>query len=180
MRSDLRRLLPAQGFATDAVRSRIMASIRSRDTKPEMAIRRLVHGLGYRYRLHARDLPGQPDLVFRSRRKVIFVHGCFWHQHDCRQGRRNPKKNSAYWRQKLAGNVARDGRHNRELRKAGWGVMTIWECRVDSRQLDKLVKRITGFLDRPCHGSQPFANVREREYASSSPKNRDFGVFART
>jgi DNA mismatch endonuclease (patch repair protein) len=125
-------------------RSRIMALVRSKDTGPEMLLRRLVHSLGYRYRLHDRRLPGVPDLVFRSRRRVIFVHGCFWHQHSCARGNRMPKSRIGYWRNKLEGNVARDRRAVRALRRAGWRVLTVWECQM--RDLDKLRRRITSFL----------------------------------
>ena len=121
-------------------RSANMAKIRSSDTKPEMVVRRLVHSLGYRYRLHRRDLPGCPDLVFTPRRKVIFVHGCFWHGHDCKRGARQPKTNSDYWRQKIDGNRARDHAAQETLEAAGWDVLTIWECEVRDAQLADRVR----------------------------------------
>src|SRR5687768_14024232 len=108
-----------------AVRSRNMAAIRSTGMKPEMMVRSLVHGMGYRYRLHAKDLPGKPDLVFRSRNKVIFVHGCFWHQHElasCRDGRA-PKSNLGYWAGKLARNVERDLQNLDALKAMGWSAL---------------------------------------------------------
>lgn len=110
-------------------RSANMSRIRSRDMKPELAVRRMVHAMGYRYRLHRRGLPGKPDLVFGPRRSVIFVHGCFWHQHDCRDGRR-PQSNTAYWDEKLRRNVERDAAHIAALEAAGWRVLVIWECQL--------------------------------------------------
>lgn len=121
-----------------------MRRIKGKDTKPEWAVRRMVHGLGYRYRLHVRALPGCPDLVFRPRKKVIFVHGCFWHGHHCRGGRNIPR-GSKYWVQKLEENASRDRRHARKLRSAGWRVLVIWECQL--KDLKKLASRIVSFLD---------------------------------
>jgi DNA mismatch endonuclease, patch repair protein len=126
-------------------RSALMARIRGKDTKPEMVVRRLVHGMGYRYLLHDRRLPGTPDLVFPSRRKAIFVHGCFWHGHDCGRGFR-PKTNEQFWADKLARNKARDEGTLRELRQLGWRVLTIWECSTSKRDLAKLQLRLTRFL----------------------------------
>lgn len=123
-----------------------MAQIKSANTKPEMTVRRLLHRLGYRFRLHRRDLPGKPDLVFASRRKVIFVHGCFWHQHEreeCLDGRK-PKSNSAYWGPKLERNVQRDSENCRRLMEAGWDVLVVWECEVS--QVDTLQSSLTAFL----------------------------------
>jgi DNA mismatch endonuclease, patch repair protein len=127
-------------------RSENMRRIRSKDMKPEMAVRRLVHGMGYRYRLHRNDLPGKPDLAFPSRRKAIFVHGCFWHQHASKRCKitRIPKSNQAYWLQKLERNRIRDARNLRSLRKLGWKCMVIWECRTVD--LDGLACRIERFL----------------------------------
>jgi len=125
-------------------RSLNMARIRSKDMKPELVVRRLVHSLGYRYRLHRKDLPGKPDLVFGPRRKVIFVHGCFWHQHEgCPEGRM-PKSNQGYWAPKLNRNVERDQRVQRELADAGWDVMVIWEC--ETPDAEALKGRLRGFL----------------------------------
>jgi DNA mismatch endonuclease (patch repair protein) len=118
-----------------------MRRITSKNTSPEMAVRRLVHSLGYRYRLHGANLPGRPDLVFRNRKRVIFVHGCFWHLHTkCREGR-VPGSRTDYWGPKLLGNVARDKRRLSELRKLGWRVLTIWECEVTSPFLSKKVEK---------------------------------------
>ncbi len=130
---------------TPARRSANMRAIRSTGTKPEMLVRQLAHALGYRFRLHRKDLPGKPDLVFPSRRKVIFVHGCFWHQHaECREGRM-PGSNQDYWRPKLERNQQRDAAHIENLRKTGWDVMVIWECQT--RDQDQLRHGIEDFLD---------------------------------
>lgn len=126
-------------------RSENMRRIRSKGMKPEMAVRRMVHSLGYRYRLHRRDLPGKPDLVFGPRRAVIFVHGCFWHQHDCRDGK-IPSSNTEYWKPKLGRNVERDIQNQMKLREAGWKILTIWECEIYEE--DKLKYRIHEFLSK--------------------------------
>ena len=126
-------------------RSEIMSRIRSCDTRPEMMVRRLVHGLGYRYRLHGRRLPGRPDLVFASRRRVIFVHGCFWHRHpDCGLAR-TPKTRVQFWRTKLDGNRERDLASQRELRRMGWLSLVVWECEL--RDLESVTKRVVRFLE---------------------------------
>ena len=111
-------------------RSAHMRRIRKVDTKPELTVRRIAHRLGYRFRLHRRDLPGTPDLVFPRQRKVIFVHGCFWHQHSCRLGAKQPSTNAAYWLPKLARNVERDRQARRRLEDDGWRVLVIWECQT--------------------------------------------------
>ena len=129
---------------TPEVRSRIMASVGQRNTGPEMAVRRLLHRLGYRYGLYRRDLPGRPDLVFTSRRKVIFVHGCFWHGHDCRRGRL-PTSRVDYWSDKIDKNRARDARNVGDLEIQGWGVRIVWECEISD--LDSLRRRLVRFLD---------------------------------
>ncbi len=126
-------------------RSEIMRRVHSVDTRPEMAVRKIVWSLGYRYRLHKKDLPGKPDLVFIGKRKIIFVHGCFWHGHSCKRGARIPKSNRAYWVAKIGRNVARDREHLHELKKSGWSVLTIWECEI--RNLDSLREKISRFLD---------------------------------
>lgn len=128
-------------------RSKRMSLVRGRDTKPEMRVRRLTHALGYRYRLHRRDLPGKPDLVFGPRRKVIFVHGCFWHRHPdpaCKLARL-PKSRQDFWLPKLEGNRARDERNNAMLTEMGWDVLEIWEC--ETANVDALAKKIKGFLE---------------------------------
>lgn len=127
-------------------RSKRMSLIKGKDTKPEMLVRRLVFSMGFRYRLHDRKLPGTPDLVFKGRRKVIQVHGCFWHMHEgCKISHipKSPEKKE-YWRSKLEGNVLRDKRHVKELRELGWEQLTIWEC--ETKDLGKLELRIANFL----------------------------------
>jgi len=121
-----------------------MAAVKSKDTVPELLVRRLVHRLGYRFRLHRRDLPGTPDIVLPRLRKIINVHGCFWHMHTCRHARRAPVTNAAYWRKKRLGNAARDRRVLRCLRRNGWQVLTIWECQT--RDLLGLSRRLMRFL----------------------------------
>ena len=131
---------------TPEERSERMSRIRSRDTTPELVVRHTVHRMGYRYRLHRRDLPGTPDLVFGPRRKVIFVHGCFWHLHEgCRRAR-IPKSRVDFWRPKLEGNRARDERNRAELERRRWGVLVIWECEIKDRS--ELEQRIEEFLGR--------------------------------
>ena len=127
-------------------RSERMARVRGKNTKPELLVRRLVHGLGYRYRLHRRDLPGAPDLTFVGRRKVIFVHGCFWHRHpdpECKLARM-PKSRQEFWKPKLEGNRARDLRNEAMLKDSGWDVMTIWECEL--RDMPSLENKVRTFL----------------------------------
>lgn len=127
-----------------ATRSKIMAAVHTRDTGAERTVRSLVHGLGFRYSLIRDDLPGKPDLVFVSRKKVIFVHGCFWHGHGCRYGRL-PKSRRHYWERKIAVNKTRDRRQTRALRKAGWSVMVVWQCQLKKK--GALKRRIEGFLN---------------------------------
>jgi len=122
-------------------RSANMRQIRSKNTTPELLLRRMLYRLGYRFRLHRKDLPGKPDLVFPSRRKAIFVHGCFWHQHPgCRYATR-PATNVAFWAAKLRGNVDRDARKRESLEHMGWVVEVIWECASDP-EIDDLTRRI--------------------------------------
>ena len=130
--------------ATDPQRSRIMRAVKSVDTGPEMIVRRMLHKLGYRYRLHRKDLPGKPDLVFPSRKAVIFVHGCFWHGHDCKRGARTPKTNTQYWTDKIRRNVERDAQAIIDLKAAGWRVLVIWECEL--KDIDRLRSRSVAFL----------------------------------
>ena len=130
-----------------AARSERMGRVRSKDSKPEMAVRRLVHGMGYRYRLHDKRLPGSPDLVFRSRRKVIFVHGCFWHRHSdptCRLARM-PKSRQDFWGPKLEGNRERDARTRDQLDQQGWEQMVVWEC--ECGQTEQTKNKIRAFLE---------------------------------
>ena len=122
-----------------------MASIRSKNTRPEITVRRLIHGLGYRFRLHRADLPGSPDIVLPSRRKVIFVHGCFWHRHTCKWGCKVPPGNPDYWRAKFERNVARDARNREALKQAGWKHIIVWECEV--KDISRLQHRLMRFLN---------------------------------
>jgi DNA mismatch endonuclease (patch repair protein) len=131
---------------TAAERSRNMASIRSKDMKPELAVRKVAHRLGFRFRLHRKDLPGKPDLVFPKYRAAIFVHGCFWHQHgepSCLDGR-PPKSNLTYWGPKLARNAARDEASRAQLETQGWRVLVVWEC--ETRTMPALAGKIANFL----------------------------------
>lgn len=123
-----------------------MRAVKSKDTAPEMIVRSAAHGLGLRYRLHRRDLPGSPDLVFPIRRKVVFVNGCFWHGHNCARGAREPKTNVDYWRAKIARNVARDNCDLQALADAGWEVLTIWECETKMTERDLLKGKLRNFL----------------------------------
>ncbi|SDK03688.1 very short patch repair endonuclease [Billgrantia gudaonensis] len=127
-------------------RSRIMGRVRNKDTRPEMTVRRLVHGAGYRYRLHGKKLPGKPDLVFKSRRKVIFVHGCFWHRHEGCTLARLPKSRLDFWLPKLEANRERDKRNEEHLREMGWDVLIIWECELKDQEA--LLSRVSAFLDQ--------------------------------
>jgi len=122
-----------------------MSAIKGKDTKPEMVVRKLVHGMGFRYRLHRKDLPGKPDLVFPRLRKVILIHGCYWHIHDCRYGRVVPKTNAEFWQTKRQSNVVRDQKNLADLAEAGWEVLVLWECEI--RHPNDLVERIRTFLE---------------------------------
>lgn len=132
---------------TATKRSAIMRSVRSKNTAPELSTRSLIHRLGYRFRLHRADLPGKPDLVFPSRRKVIFVHGCFWHGHKCPRGSRLPKQNANYWAQKIARNKTRDAEHYRALKLLRWRFLVVWECEISG--LSSLKGKIVKFLGEP-------------------------------
>ena len=130
---------------TPEQRRRNMAAIKGKNTKPEMVVRQLVHRLGYRYRLHCKDLPGKPDLLFPGRRKIIEVYGCYWHMHDCPYGRVVPKTNAEFWLTKRLSNVTRDKRNMEELEKQDWQVLILWECEV--KDITGLQERIRQFLD---------------------------------
>jgi len=125
-------------------RSENMRAIRGKDTKPEMAVRSLVHGLGYRFRLHCPDLPGKPDLAFPARQKVIFVHGCFWHSHGCKSGL-TPHSNQDFWSTKLRKNKERDIKNLEALAEMGWKALVIWQC--DLRDNQSLIVKIRRFLN---------------------------------
>ena len=126
------------------VRSRMMAGIRGRDTMPELRVRSHLHKAGLRFRLHRRDLPGSPDIVLPRWNTVIFVHGCFWHRHSGCPKATTPATNRRFWDRKFRENVARDVRNRTALRKMGWKVYTVWECRTGERQLASIIKRMTG------------------------------------
>ena len=133
------------GEPIDASRSALMRRIRGRDTTPERTVRRAAHALGYRFRLHRRDLPGTPDLSFPRLRKVLFVHGCFWHRHEGCSRTTWPKTRALYWRRKFEENVERDRRNIAELRALGWDVLVVWEC--ETFDWDKLLALLSEFLD---------------------------------
>ena len=114
------------------VRRRTMQAVKSKDTVPELLVRSLAHRMGYRFRLHRKDLPGKPDLVFPGRRKAIFVHGCFWHGHDCARGARVPKSNREYWTKKIARNQERDQAARTALTELGWKLTVLWECELSN------------------------------------------------
>lgn len=121
-----------------------MSRVRGKNTKPELIVRSLLHGMGYRFRLHRRDLPGNPDVVLPKHKKVVFVHGCFWHGHASCSRSKRPTTNQAFWNKKLDGNIKRDRRFRRELRQLGWEVLTIWECEI--KNSEKLMRKLERFL----------------------------------
>lgn len=127
-------------------RSENMSRIKSKNTGPEIAVRKLVYSLGYRYRLNHKKLPGKPDLVFAGRRKVIFVHGCFWHSHGCKLSH-SPRTNQAYWSPKLERNASRDLSNQAALERLGWQTLTLWECEVRTGS-DTLLDKVKEFLER--------------------------------
>ncbi len=124
-----------------------MRAVKGRDTGAEIAVRKVLYGLGYRYRLNRSDLPGKPDIVFPGRRKVIFVHGCFWHGHDCRRGARTPINNREYWLNKISRNRERDQRTKGDLGDLGWGCLVVWECEI--KDDGALKERLVTFLQQP-------------------------------
>lgn len=127
-------------------RHRCMSAIRGRDTVPEIRLRKALHALGYRYRLHVASLPGKPDLVFVAKKKVIFVHGCFWHRHTCKSGRSMPSVRTNFWFTKLQDNAQRDRSNIRILRKLGWSVLVVWECHLVPTRIRRLLNRVATFL----------------------------------
>jgi DNA mismatch endonuclease (patch repair protein) len=145
--------MPTQQVTGNAARSEQMSRIRSKDTKPEMAVRGALHRLGFRFRLHVRELPGCPDIVLPKHRTVIQVKGCFWHGHACRGGR-TPKSNTAYWIPKLIQNRKRDRSNERKLRRLGWSVHSVWECRLrrcDQLGLETLLLKMIGENNTSAH-----------------------------
>jgi DNA mismatch endonuclease, patch repair protein len=123
-----------------------MKSVAKADTGPELIVRKILHGLGYRFRLHDRTLPGTPDLVFSKRRKAIFVNGCFWHRHSCHAGKSMPTTNVGFWKRKFDNNKRRDRKTRLQLRQLGWKVQTIWECEINESQNDLLLNKMQTFL----------------------------------
>lgn len=136
---------------TQPVRSRIMSSVRAKNTKPELRVRSMAHALGYRFRLHRADLPGKPDLVFPSRKSVIFVHGCFWHGHACKR-EKMPKSNVDFWNEKIFNNQSRDEKVQASLATLGWRSLVIWEC--ETKSPDIIMSKLIEFLGpaRPAQG----------------------------
>ena len=132
-------------------RSALMSRIRGKNTKPELAVRRALHALGYRYRIHVRGLPGRPDLVFSRRKTAVFVHGCFWHQHGCKKTS-TPKSRQEYWTGKFAANIERDKRNAEKLAAEGWRIFVAWECEIEKDET--LIPRLTAFLGPPRAGEE--------------------------
>ncbi|MFC5522663.1 very short patch repair endonuclease [Polaromonas jejuensis] len=128
---------------TPEARSRLMSRIRGKDTKPELIVRSVLHRLGFRFRIHRKDLPGRPDIVLPRHKKVVLVHGCFWHGHLCKIAP-GPKSNTAYWSPKIEANRARDDRNRTALKDLGWDVLELWECEI--RDLQKTEERLRAFL----------------------------------
>jgi DNA mismatch endonuclease, patch repair protein len=133
------------------VRRRTMQAVKSKDTAVEMRVRSMLHAKGYRYRLHRRDLPGCPDLVFGGGRKVVFINGCFWHGHQCARGKRVPKTNTEYWIAKIARNCARDAAAREKLEGLGWKVAVLWECELKHEV--GVMRRLSRFLGQRCSNS---------------------------
>jgi DNA mismatch endonuclease (patch repair protein) len=123
-----------------------MQAVRSKNTRPELLVRRLLHANGYRYRLHSKQLPGCPDLVFPGRKKVLFIHGCWWHGHDCQRGSRVPKTNVVYWTKKVIRNRNRDADSRKQLEAEGWKVLAIWECQLNDES--SVLMQLVRFLDK--------------------------------
>jgi DNA mismatch endonuclease (patch repair protein) len=126
-------------------RSFNMSRIRNKNTKPEILVRQMIHKMGFRFRLHDSHLSGKPDLVFKAKRKIVFVHGCYWHLHSCRYGRVVPKTNSVFWKNKREENVRRDAQHVRKLKRDGWAVLIVWECWL--RRPEWLKIKLAAFLE---------------------------------
>ena len=132
---------------TKEKRSQIMSKIKGKDTKPEKVVRSLLHQMGYRFRLHRRDLPGNPDIVLPKYKKIIFVHGCFWHGHeDCPRAKR-PSTNKKFWDEKLSKNIERDKKNQCELGKLGWQLLVVWQCQI--KDINNLIEKIIKFINKP-------------------------------
>lgn len=135
---------------TPEQRSATMARVRGKDTGPEIRVRSIIHKMGYRYRLQGRNLPGNPDLVFKGRKKVIFIHGCFWHGHDCKAGAKRPKTNIDYWLPKLKRTKVRDAQNQIKLKKMGWDFLVLWECELKNEAA--VAEKIRNFLEERANG----------------------------
>ena len=151
-------------------RSELMANIRGRDTAPELAVRRIAHRMGLRFRLHRNDLPGRPDLVFPKHRVAVFVHGCFWHRHEGCRHASTPKSRTAFWTEKFAANVVRDARQEAALKTLGWRVLVIWQC--ETRDEAAVERRLSASIDLGgvADGQQSAPSVATRETRASAPE----------
>ena len=150
-----------------------MSHIRGKDTGPEWAVRRMVHALGFRYRLHVKGLPGKPDLVLRRHRKIIFVHGCFWHAHGCRMAQRPPATHTRFWKEKFAKNVQRDRQTLTQLWQAGWRVLVVWEC--ETKNADQLRALLTAFLEISPHAASYDLGDQHALYGLAAEAGEDYG-----
>ena len=144
---------------TPAQRKRNMSAIRGSDTRPEMAVRRLLHSMGYRFRLHKANLPGRPDIVLPKHHIAIFVHGCFWHSHDCRFGKVTPATRPEFWAAKRGATVARDAKKHAELEALGWTIITIWEC--DTRSDDRLRLQLISSLPPAVRNKEGYSRTQQ-------------------
>lgn len=153
---------------TKELRSEVMGRITSKDTQPEMRVRRALYRLGLRYRLHSGGLPGKPDIVMRKWKTVIYVHGCFWHGHDCKRGsaNRRPKSNEAYWNPKIDGNVKRDAEHLATVREQGWRAIVIWDCETANAEM--LEARLSALFPP---GGEPASSERRRTLAPATVRS---------
>ncbi|RIV86851.1 very short patch repair endonuclease [Aurantiacibacter zhengii] len=155
----------------DPDRSRIMRAVKGKDTSPERFVRSILHRAGYRFRLHATDLPGKPDIIFRRRKKAIFVHGCFWHGHNCKRGARIPKSNTQYWKKKIGSNIDRDVRSLGALKALGWSVAIVWECEL--KEPNSVMRRMSMFLDGElCLPTQSLSNQAKADCEDILPPSR--------
>jgi len=152
-----------------------MSHIRSKDTEPEWAVRRMVHAMGFRYRLHVKSLPGKPDLVLPRHRKVIFVHGCFWHAHGCRMAQRPPATHKRFWKDKFAKNVQRDQRHLRALWQAGWQVLVVWEC--ETKDAERLRAILAAFLSTDARPSNYDLADQHALYGLAAESPEEYGKY---
>lgn len=152
-----------------AVRIR-MAQISKTNTRPELCVRKLVHSMGFRFSLHRKDLPGTPDIVLPRHRSVIYVHGCFWHRHDCRLGQRPPKARPDYWLPKLDRNVARDRQSEHAITELGWRALIVWEC--ETRDLEPLTRKIRSFLEAVPGEDEPRQQKRRSDSTRTKARKR--------